>query len=85
MSSKSECIEYARRLEKIEALKAKERMNDGGKGKENFPNLQTSDIVAEKVGIGSSKQYEKEKYISDNREVLTPKDFADWDETDKLI
>ena len=78
--SKSERIEYARRLEKIETLKAKERMSDGGKGKENFPNLQTRDIVAGKVGIGSGKQYEKEKYISDNREVLTPGDFADWDE-----
>lgn len=78
--SKSERIEYARRLEKIETLKAKERMSDGGKGKENFPNLQTRDIVAEKVGIGSGKQYEKEKYISDNREVLTPEAFADWDE-----
>lgn len=29
MSSKSERIEYARRLEKIEALKAKERMLTG--------------------------------------------------------
>lgn len=78
--SKAERIEYARRLEKIECVKARERMSDGGKGKENFPTLQTRDIVAEKIGIGSGKQYEKEKYIVDNADALTPKDFADWDE-----
>lgn len=55
-------------------------MSDGGKGKENFPTLQTRDVVAEKVGIGSGKQYEKEKYIVDNADTLTPEDFADWDE-----
>ena len=80
--SKSERIDYARRLERIESLKAKERMSDGGKGKENFPDPkgQTRDIVATKLSIGSGKQYEKEKYISDNRSSLTPEDFADWDE-----
>ena len=87
--SKSERIEYARRLEKIETLKAKERMlstqnnNSARAAQENFPgqvNGQVRDAVADKVGIGSGKQYEKEKYISDNREILTPEDFADWDE-----
>lgn len=79
--SKAERIEYARRLEKIEALKAKERQMSGKSNlSENFPEGRTSDIVADKAGIGSGKQYEKEKYISDNREVLTPEDFADWDE-----
>lgn len=57
-------------------------MSDGGKGKENFPNLkgQTRDVVASKLGIGSGKQYEKEKYIVENQESFTPEDFADWDE-----
>lgn len=73
----SERIEYARRLEKIESVKARERMSDGGKGKENFPTLQTRDVVAEKVDIGSGKQYEKEKYIVDNADTLTPEDFAE--------
>lgn len=49
-------------------------MSDGGKGKENFPTLQTRDIIAEKIGIGSGKQYEKEKYIVDNADTLTPKE-----------
>ena len=46
-SSKTERIDYARRLERIESLKAKGRMSDGGKGKENFPDLkgQTRDTV----------------------------------------
>ena len=38
------------------------------------------DIVAEKLGIGSSDTYRKEKYIVDNADTLTPEDFADWDE-----
>lgn len=52
-------------------------MSDGGKGKENFPTLQTRDVVAEKVGIGSGKQYEKEKYIVDNADTLTPENYAE--------
>lgn len=80
--SKAERIDYARRLERIESLKAKGRMSDGGKGKENFPDLkgQTRDTVASKLGIGSGKQYEKEKYIVENKDSLSLEDFVDWDE-----
>ena len=41
---------------------------------ENFPRSQeskTRDIVAEKMGIGSGKQYEKEKYIAENADKET--------------
>ena len=78
---KAERIEYARRIERIETEKARERMSQGGKGgleyemksqegQENFPYLhtnqsQTRDIAAQKAGIGSGKQYEREKYIVD--------------------
>lgn len=57
-------------------------MSDGGKGKENFPNLkgQTRDVVASKLGIGSGKQYEKEKYIVENQESHTSENFTNWDE-----
>lgn len=41
---------------------------------------ESSNIVAEKLGIGSGEQYRKEKFISDNRSILKPEDFADWDE-----
>ncbi|PEQ52996.1 ParB N-terminal domain-containing protein, partial [Bacillus cereus] len=65
----SERMAWARELERVESAKAKERMSEGGKGKENFPalkNEQTRDIVAEKIGIGSGKQYEKAKFITEN-------------------
>ena len=55
-------------------------MSLGGQGKENFPSLQTRDIVAEKLNIGSGKQYEKEKFITDNKNTLSPTDFSEWDE-----
>lgn len=41
---------------------------------------ETSQIVAQKMGIGSKDTYRKEKFISDNRSTLTPENFADWDE-----
>lgn len=82
--SKSERIEYARRLEKIEALKAKERMAVNAKdGTQNFAEVkkgETAQIVAEKLGIGNKETYRQEKYIVDNADSLTPEDFADWDE-----
>jgi len=62
----SERVEWARRLEQVEKLKAKERM---GQGKENLPDHesgQVRDIVAEQVGFGSGKQYDKAKFIIDN-------------------
>lgn len=84
--SKAERIEYARRLEKIEALKAKERQatSTGGSNpqlcEKSHEAGRTDETVASKLGIGSSNTYRKEKYISDNRDSLTPEDFADWDE-----
>ena len=74
--SKSERIDYARRLERIESVKAKGRMSDGGKGRQISDNLRTDEIVSEKLGIGSRDTYRKEKFISDNRSFLTADDFA---------
>ena len=79
--SKAERIDYARRLERIESLKAEKRMKAGKVDPmETFPQGTTRDVVASKLGIGSGKQYEKEKFIVDNKDSLTPEDFADWDE-----
>lgn len=82
--SKAERIEYARRLEKIEGLKAEERMKSGKtdptKNSSEGRNEETTQIVANKVGIGSKDTYRKEKYIVANQSQLTPEDFADWDE-----
>ena len=57
--TKSERIDYARQLERIESAKAKKRMSLGGQGKENFPTLQTRDAVASQLGIGSGRQRKK--------------------------
>jgi len=82
--SKSERIEYARRLEKIESLKAKERMLTGKSDPtQNFAEGVTGEatqIVAKKLGIGNKETYRQEKYIVDNADSLTPEDFTDWDE-----
>lgn len=84
--SKAERVEYARRLEKIESVKARERQatSTGGVNPQLCENSheagRTDEIVAEKLGIGSSNTYRKEKYIVDNADTLTPEDFADWDE-----
>jgi ParB family chromosome partitioning protein len=61
----SERVEWGRRLEQVERMKAKDRMG----GKENLPDHdggQVRDIVADQAGFGSGKQYEKAKFIADN-------------------
>lgn len=62
----SERVEWAKRLEDVERIKAKERMAGG---KENIPEQpagQTRDIVAEQAGFGSGRTYDKAKYIMEN-------------------
>jgi ParB family chromosome partitioning protein len=84
--SKIERIDYGKRLERIEKVKAEKRRNSNLKQnetvKENFPSRedgQVRDIVAQKIGIGSGKQYDKEKYIADN---ATPTLLSQWDKGD---
>ncbi|MCL6599529.1 MAG: ParB N-terminal domain-containing protein [Alicyclobacillus macrosporangiidus] len=67
----SERVEWARRLEQVEALKAKERMSLGGQGVENLPHLKTRDVVAEQAGFGSGRTYEKAKFIADHADAET--------------
>lgn len=80
--SKAERIDYARRLERIESLKAEKRMKAGKADPSQISDegKRTDESVASKLGIGSRDTYRKEKFISDNRSTLTPEDFADWDE-----
>lgn len=69
-------IDYARRLERIESLKAKERQatSTGGTDPQLRPNLdkaenkRTDEIVAKKLGIGGKDTCRKEKYIADNKD-----------------
>jgi ParB family chromosome partitioning protein len=77
--SRAERIDYAKRLERIESAKARTRMGESG-GNISTPEGKTRDIVATKMGIGSGKQYEKEKYVVEHQAILEPEDFADWDE-----
>ena len=81
--SKIERVDCARRLERIESVKAEGRKKSTLKQNttdvENFPQGEqgtTRDLVAKKIGIGSGKQYEKEKFIADNAD---PELLAKWD------
>ncbi|WP_276914021.1 ParB N-terminal domain-containing protein [Aneurinibacillus aneurinilyticus] len=70
----SERVDWARRLERVEKEKARERQGERTDIKENFPESehgQTRDIVAEQSGFGSGKQYEKAKYIAENADAET--------------
>lgn len=72
----SERVEWGKRLEVIEQIKAKERMI----AKENLPGQesgQVRDIVAEQVGFGSGKQFDKAKFIMEN---ATPEIIQQLDE-----
>lgn len=79
--SKSERMEYALRLAKIEGLKAEERMKSGKADPcLNSDKGRTDEIIAHKLGIGGKDTYRKEKYIYENQSSLPSEDFADWDE-----
>ncbi len=75
--NKSERIEYARQLERIERVKAKERQGNRTDldVTQNFVGSETDDIVARKLEIGSGEQYRKEKYIADNAD---PETLEQW-------
>lgn len=73
----SERVEWAKRLEEVERIKAKERMAGG---KENLPEQpagQVRDIVADQAGFGSGRTYDKAKYIMEN---ATPEIIQQLDE-----
>ena len=86
--SKAERIDYARRLERVESLKARERQATltGGSNPQLTQNFveaekgEVVDIVAEKLNIGSGEQYRKEKFIVENKSNLSTEDFVEWDE-----
>ncbi len=79
--TKTERLDYARRLARIEAAKAKERMIDAHTtGVADLPQLgKTRDKVAEQLGT-SATQLRQEQYIEDHRDMVSIEDFAAWDE-----
>ncbi|MCL6605520.1 MAG: ParB N-terminal domain-containing protein [Paenibacillus sp.] len=63
----SERVAYGKKVEEIQKISAKERMTAAGK--ENLPEEekgQVRDIVAEQVGFGSGKTWDKAKFIMEN-------------------
>ena len=70
-------MELARRLERVERLKAEERRNANLKQNENTEcqnsdgRGRSDDTVAEKTGFGSRDTYRKAKYIDDNADTET--------------
>lgn len=75
--TRSERMDYIKRLEEIEAKKAKERM---ARGTENSPYVgESRNAVAEQVGI-SSNTIAREKKIIEHKEEIDPEDFKNWDE-----
>lgn len=78
--TKTERLEYARRLAQIEAAKAKERMSEGGKGTQDIAGVgETRTKVAQALGT-NRETLRQEQFIADNADLLDPADFADWDE-----
>lgn len=78
--TKTERLEYARRLALIEGAKAKERMSEGGKGTQDIAGVgEARAKVAQALGT-NRETLRQEQFIADNADLLDPADFADWDE-----
>lgn len=77
--SKSERVDYMYRLMRIEKEKARERMSEGGKGCQKSDTLRTDEKTAEQFGV-SRDTMRKEMQIVENKNLLDPADFANWDE-----
>ena len=75
--TREELINAGIELERIEKVKAEERMKAGVNPGENFPKGRATELVAAKLGM-SYKQYEREKFILENRDLLSDGEFADW-------
>ena len=74
--SKSERVDYMKRLLRIEQAKAQERQNLGLKSDEGS---RADEKTADQFGIGRDT-LRKEIAIVDNKELIPAEDFADWDE-----
>lgn len=74
--TKSERVDYIKRLLRIEQAKAKERQDLGLKSDEGS---RADDATAKQFGIGRDTM-RRELFIADNADMLDPSDFAEWDE-----
>lgn len=77
--TKSERVDYIRRLLRIEQAKAKERQGERTSAPNNAE-VQRSDTATAKAFDMSATTMRRELFIADNADMLDPTDFADWDE-----
>lgn len=81
--TKTERLDYARRLARIETAKAKERQGTRTDIVENSPQSsdggKSRDKVAQALGT-SSNTLSREQFIEDHRDMVSLEDFEAWDE-----
>lgn len=77
--SQEELVNAGIELERIESIKADERMKSGKADptKNSSEGGETRQIVAKKIGI-SFDTYRKNKYIVEHKDLLSPGEYADW-------
>ena len=77
--SKSERVDYMKRLLRIEQAKAKERQGERTSVENKTDVVRADEETARQFGIGKDT-LRKELAIVDNKELIPAEDFADWDE-----
>ena len=77
--SKSERVDYMKRLLRIEQAKAKERQGERTSVENKTDVVRADEETARQFGIGKDT-LRKEITIVDNKELIPAEDFADWDE-----
>ena len=78
--TRSERMDYIKRLEEIEAKKAKERQGTRTDIVQNSaPSQKARDAVADQIGI-SHDTIAREKKIIEHKDEIDPEDFKNWDE-----
>lgn len=78
--TRTERMEYIKRLEEIEKKKAKERQGARTDIVQNSaPSQKSRDAVASQIGI-SHDTISKEKKIIEHKDQIDPEDFKDWDD-----
>lgn len=83
--SMTERLDYARRLQRIESIKAEQRKQSGQFGSD-VPNSappeeqgKTRDKVAASIGMGHDT-LRKAQVIAENKDAFDPEDFKNWDD-----
>ena len=77
--TKSERVDYIKRLLRIEQAKAKERQGERTSASNNAEVKRSDDATAKQFDM-SATTMRRELFIADNSDMLDPADFAEWDE-----